>query len=96
MAAWGLGAQSGCSDRNGSHMGTSLLGCASCALRMAGGKLRKQEHGGGCSVGPGESDSILYIFAQFFVFLKNALVVTRCLFLECVCAAEHLPSPFSL
>lgn len=66
-AVWGLGAQSSCSDRNGSHVGTSLLGRARSSLQTAGGKLRKQKHCGGYSVGPGETDSILCILDQFFV-----------------------------
>lgn len=54
----------------------------------------------GCSLGPGGSDSILYIFAHFsFFFLKkkkNILVVTWYLFLERVHAAERLLSSFAL
>lgn len=58
-----------------------MLGSARSMLQMAGGKLRKQEmHCDGCSVGPGEIDSILYIFAHFSSFLKK----------ECSCG--HLVS----
>lgn len=53
-------------------------------------------HCDSCSAGPGEIDSILYIFAQFSLFFKkNVLVVTWCPSLECVCTAGRLPSPFA-
>lgn len=93
-AVWGLGAQSSCSDRNGSHVGTSLLGCAGSSLQTAGGKLRKLLHCGGYSVGPGETDSILCTLDQFFVFFKEwscgSLVSLSGM---CVCSRA---SPFTL
>jgi hypothetical protein len=46
------------------------VGCGRSMLQTTGGKLRKRRDSDGCCVGPGESDSILYILASaaFFFF----------------------------
>lgn len=52
------------------------MGCGRSMLQTTGGKLRKRRDSDGCCVGPGESDSILYILASaaFFFFLKRMLL----------------------
>jgi hypothetical protein len=47
-----------------------IVGCGRSMLQTTGGKLRKRRDSDGCCVGPGESDSILYILASaaFFFF----------------------------